>query len=437
MKENKEVYDNRISMLQRKYNKIYLDILKHSNDIERWISIGNRKSGDIRRSLEKLVDKYNQLCEVKTKLKKEYLTENDIFNSLPIGAEKYNLNQINEKINKLYYSAGIENTRQFVEKNRYKKTIDIINDVPGYNKRDTELILEEDNNQEYMAQHDKPIKDSKIRKILQKFKDNLFNFNKTTSKLAAISLAGIIAIFGGATIGESNSNVKTENTKSYTETETHNRDKAFKESLYVETKKEEQPFTDVEIKTKTVSEIYSEKSENKKTIKSDKEEDKKTKSNKEKQKKNNKVTKNNKSNTKHSTASKRSKNKEMLNEGNEIYIINKGERYTEVSDGTGNVGYFNKDSKVKIYNMALVQNNKQGNKNIIIATKPGESWAECAKRKGIKMQDIKKYAQSKDVATCYSLQSEDGKKLYGWVTKDKTNNNQKNNKLEKGRNEGR
>ena len=68
MKENKEVYDNRISMLQRKYNKIYLDILKHSNDIERWISIGNRKSGDIRRSLEKLDDKYNQLCEVKTKL---------------------------------------------------------------------------------------------------------------------------------------------------------------------------------------------------------------------------------------------------------------------------------------------------------------------------------------------------------------------------------
>ena len=126
--------------------------------------------------------------------------------------------------------------------------------MPGYNKRDTELILEEDNNQEYRAQNDKLIKDSKIRKILQKFKDNLFNFNKTTSKLAAISLAGIIAIFGGATIGESNSNVKTENTKSYTETETNNRNKAFKESLYFETKKEEEPFTDVEIKTETVSE---------------------------------------------------------------------------------------------------------------------------------------------------------------------------------------
>ena len=424
MKKNKKYINNKIDKLLKNYDKIYLDVLKHSHDIEKWINSGNRKKGDLKRSLIRLENKYDQLCETEKNLKKEYLMESDILNNIPAGRKKYNLIQIDNKINNLYEDAGIINNRQHNNRdNRYHKTIDIINDVPGFDKRDTNLIIENqvdiENNKKNEQITNMPKKVGRIKKVWQKIKDNVFDIHKTTSKVAAISLAGIIAIFGGSAIGESNWNTKTDEIKSYTDANNEKND--FKDSIYFNASDGQKNKKIVEKETETTTEIPSEAESEKIEVYTINE----TEKSQNKKEKNNNLKSN----------KKEISNKKILSEGKSSYLVKENTKYTAVSDGSGPVGYFDKDSKVKVYNMALVQKEKNGTKRILIYTKPGESWSECAKRKGINIKEIRKYVANKDVEICYSLKSEDGKKLYGWTNKDKIENIQKNSKnIDKERN---
>ncbi len=386
MEKREEKNNNIIDQLQKKYNKTYMDILKHQKDLERWIKAGNRKKGDIRRSLLRLDAKYEQLCLIEKKLKSHWVREEDILKGLPSNIPNYRLSTIKNKNSSLYRYANIEQPIKYNDtiENRYGRNIDIIEDIPSSFK---------------VRNNEKSVK------FIDRVKNKFLKVKKIIGQTTAVGMAGLIAFFGGTTVGETNSNVKVEkNEKAYTETYKGNNE--FKNSLFFNTNNVKVQSVSVKLDTKSVSS---------KKIKEQ---------NKNKKDESTKEGHNKKENNKESKIDKE-KNDNNLDYGSETYEVEKGTKYTSVSDGTGSVGYFSKDMKVKVYNTALVKTDKYGNKTILMATNKNESLNDYIKNNKQKAKEIERYRQSKDVAVCYSLQSVNGKQLFGWVNKDQLKEKQK------------
>ena len=87
--------------------------------------------------------------------------------------------------------------------------------------------------------------------------------------------------------------------------------------------------------------------------------------------------------------------------------------------GEGASGYVLKDTKVNIYNRALVKTDEQGNRCILNLTKAGQTWEDFAKEQGLDYKEFKAYIDNnRSIQEMVSLDDIDGNQL-GWVSKDK------------------
>lgn len=377
---------------EKKFNKIYIDTLKHSKDIEKWIRSGNRKKGDLRRSFERLQIKVKSLMEIYQSTKSE--------------EEKQKLLELKQHLDVLYAlrdkkNEDIQNVPK--EEKQYLKTSDgrLINCIEEINYSEIKIKSKEDDlkrrwnkaienslqrqeehriEKQYLQQF-KEKNERKENIIIKKIKSFFNNQKKLKRRAVASFMAGIIVVFGGITVGKSDSVDNTNSTKSYTELNKTNNN--FKKSLKVKVNNNE-------------------KHENKE-----------------------KITKKLKTKFENKTKIKSNKKVQVKNEIKQLgikdkeYTIKSNTIYTEVSDGSGNMGSFSKDSKVKIYSRALVKNNNNGNKQIVAYTKKGQSWEEYAKEHNMKKDDIKKYFKDNNIEEFVSVYN--GRTLFGWVSSKQLN----------------
>ena len=110
----------------------------------------------------------------------------------------------------------------------------------------------------------------------------------------------------------------------------------------------------------------------------------------------------------------------------EYYIAPSGITYTASSDGSGSVGYFSEDTLVKKYRSALVKTNKDGEKEIIHAPKPGESWSDYAKERNLDLDEI----IEPDCELYTAINEVDGVDC-GWVKFSELRNIEKTEEIEK------
>lgn len=453
------MYDEKSKQLQKQFNKVYIDTIKHCQDIEKWIKSDKRKQSDIRRSLDRLTKKYVSLCELKTELVKNNITEEDALNNIPNYKNMGNLAEIKSKIETLYSSVGLiqpiksmydekielaedilvgVNTepeekikfeyddRDFVigipaendiEKNKQidhdfifnipeeetsKRIKSMYNneklasDISNSKKEDTPLVLEK------MKQKSLIIKvkekfgkiKEKIKNIASDFRNSKKNNPKSKGRLAkrmaALGMALTMGFLGSATVGENMSKSDdTKNNKSYTDTNHENND--FKDSIYNQALKATE-------ETKATVDVI----ENTKNTENVQESAEYQEENNEKQ-----------------------ENKKVIEKENseELFLARANTQYTEVSDGSGNSGYFVKDTKVKVYNRALIKICEDRSKKILKATKVAQTWEQYAEEKGIDYKEFKEYMENNEnIHECVSIQSEDGKTLYGWLSIDELEN---------------
>ena len=419
-----------VEKLKRQFNKLYFDTTKHCQDIEKWIKLGNRKQGDIRRSLNRLDKKYETLCELRTELRKNNIAEQEVLNYISNQKNQVNLAQIKGKMETLYNLAGLEKPRQSM----YGDDIEIVEDIEQkfntepsnqtksmYNDQgfifnipegkresgkriksmsnDVELVNDIQNGEENILplKHKEKSLTTKVKEKFGKVKEKIKNITSgfrnskeenikpkrsLAKRFAALAMASTLAIFGGATIKESMSKADdTKNNKSYTDTNNLKND--FKDSIYI------QALEDTETTKPSVETIQ-----------------------------NNRNTQNVQQSTE--IARKSSNEKENKEDTEDLFLAHSNTKYTEVSDGSGKMGYFTKDTKVKIYNRALVKTAEDGSKQILKATKIGQTWEQFAKENKIDYKEFKQYIENNEnIQECVSVQSEDEKTLYGWLSLDK------------------
>ena len=94
----------KIEKVKKQYYKIYIDTLKHYQDIKKWLDKGSRKQGDIRRSLQRLSNKYDRLYKLKIELEKNKIEPNDI---IPSSRDQENVFRLKGKIEDLYEDTSI------------------------------------------------------------------------------------------------------------------------------------------------------------------------------------------------------------------------------------------------------------------------------------------------------------------------------------------
>lgn len=402
--------NEKIEQLQKQFSKVYLDTTKHCQDIEKWIKSGNRKQGDIRRSLNRLTKKYENLCKLKTELGKNHITEQEALNRVSNYKNQVNLTQIKDKMEALYNLAGLRKPI----KSMYGNEIELITDIPiGTNveaRKQTESMYSDDielindiiddvpNSLKLAKKGSLTVKvKQKFRRIKEKIKNKVSDFKNSKKKntkpkghlakrMAALGMALTMGLFSSVTAGESISKSDdARNNKSYTDTNPEKND--FKDSIYI------QALENTEETKTTIGAI-----ENTKNTESVRESTESVTENNEKQE---------------------SKQEIEKEEAEELFLARANTSYTEVSDGSGNSGYFAKDTKVKVYNRALVKTCEDGNKKILKATKVGQTWEQFAEEKGIDYEEFKAYIENnKNIQECVSIQSEDGKTLYGWLSTD-------------------
>lgn len=352
----------------KKFKQLYINTVKHEQDIRKWIETGTRKKVDIRRSLEGLENKYKELSVLNDEFERKGISELKLFDDI-IKDDKYNLSQYEYRIENLYSLAKIEKR---VKKNSgqsiYGKKIDLVTDIPG--------------NLEMFG-----LVKNKGKAKTKKEKNKYFNFRKLGRRIAAFGMAMIMTIFAGAKVSDSRGHIDEKETNSYSDTNRKNENtkETFKETLYVEVAET--------IKQETES-ITQEETTPKEELKQN--------------------------NTKENNIQviQKEENKEsILGEENNYYIAKAGTKYTEVSDGSGNVGYFSKDTEVEVFNRALVKTDKDGNKRVLEVTRIGQTWREYAEENGLNYDEFKEYMDNnKNIQKCVSLQSSDGKHDYGWVS---------------------
>ncbi len=229
----------------------------------------------------------------------------------------------------------------------------------------------------------------KIKNIASSFKSSRQEKVKPkkhlTKRIAALAMASTMAFFSGITVGESTPKSDTNNNKAYTDTNNVKND--FKDSILI------QALENTEETKTTVDAI-----ENTHNIES--------------------MQKSTKIPEKNSEEQESKEGIEKVDE-EELFLVRANTQYTEVSDGSGNSGYFTKDTKVKIYNRALIKTTEDGSKNILKVTKIGQTWEQFAEEKGIDYKEFKEYIENNEnIQECVSIQSEDGKTLYGWLSTD-------------------
>lgn len=450
--------DEKIKQLQKQFNKLYLDTTKHCRDIEKWIKSGNRKQGDIRRSLNRLTKKYETLCQLRTELRKNNIAEQEVLNHISDNKHRVNLEQIETKMETLYNLAGLSkptksmygNDIEIVEdilpesntkpreeikfryddnelvigvpeeaeietKSMYDNSGFIFNNIPEGKKEtskrmesirdNVELVTDIQNREKDMSLFslEEPKEKSltikvkeKFGKVKEKIKNIASDFKNSKQervkpkkhvmkRFATLVMASTIAFFGSVTAGENTSKDDTKNNKSYTDINNAKND--FKDSIFI------QALKNIEETKTTVDDI-----ENIKNIESVQKSTEILEKNKEEQ-----------------------ENKEVIEkeETEEVFLAHANTKYTEVSDGSGNSGYFTRDTKVKIYNRALIKTGEDGSKKILKVTKIGQTWEQFAKEKEINYEDFKDYIENNEnIQECVSIQSEDGKTLYGWLSID-------------------
>lgn len=450
--------NEKIKQLQKQFNKLYLDTTKHCRDIEKWIKSGNRKQGDIRRSLNRLTKKYETLCQLRTELRKNNIAEQEVLNHISDNKHRVNLEQIETKMETLYNLAGLSkpiksmygNDIEIVEdilpesntkpreqikfryddnelvigvpeeaeietKSMYDNSGFIFNNIPEGKKEtskrmesihdNVELVTDIQNREKDMSLFslEEPKEKSltikvkeKFGKVKEKIKNITSDFKNSRQermkpkkhlmkRFATLVMASTIAFFGSVTAGENTSKDDTKNNKSYTDINNAKND--FKDSIFI------QALKNIEETKTTVDDI-----ENIKNIESVQKSTEILEKNKEEQ-----------------------ENKEVIEkeETEEVFLAHANTKYTEVSDGSGNSGYFTRDTKVKIYNRALIKTGEDGSKKILKVTKIGQTWEQFAKEKEINYEDFKEYIENnKNIQECVSIQSEDGKTLYGWLSID-------------------
>lgn len=436
--------DEKVEQLQKQFHKLYFDTTKHCQDIEKWIKYDNRKQGDIRRSLNRLTKKYESLYELKTELGKNNITEQEALNYISNDKNRVNLAQIKDRVEALYNLAGLrkpikpiydgvdlaeeitaelnmESSKQTkspyvdsgfvfnIPKDRREPenqikfsyddsdliisapveteikpmesisdNIDLVTGVQN-NKEDMPLFSLEKSREKSLTTKVKEkfgrVKE-KIRNIASDFRNSKKNNTKSkgglAKRFAALSMALTMGLFSSTTVGESTSKSEdANNNKSYTDINKVKND--FKDSIYMQALKATE-------ETKTTVDVI-ENTENTESVQ---------------------------------------ESTESLEENDEeLFLVHANTKYTEVSDGSGNSGYFAKDTKVKDYNRALIKTCEDGSKKILEATKVGQTWEQFAEEKGIDKEEFKVYIENNEnIQECVSIQSEDGKTLYGWVSID-------------------
>lgn len=363
--------------LKSQFKKVYLDTLKHEEDIERWIKAGKRKKGDIRRSIQRLETKYQTLCDLKRKLGKNRVKGIQI-----VLNKEINLRMIREKIDELYDLSGIKPKKEADEKDGIK--IELVSDIPG----NEDLIFDRE-----IIENDKIGLFGYISEKFNKIKNKIKEYRKQKKKnkkpgkirkLTAIVVAGAIALFSGTTVGEPNGSVKENNNgNAYVDT-TRDNNNSFKESIYVEAMQEnetrsiEQEPTEIETEKTRPTQIEEKIEET--TTQNELEEN---------------------------------------DFEDDIFVVKAGTKYTEVSDGSGNIGYFSNDNRVSVYCRAAIKTDEYGNRSII-ATKAKQTWKDFATENNIDYDEFKEYLENNpNVQEMVALDSEDGKREYGWVSIDK------------------
>lgn len=368
LKDGTSMRQEAIEKRIKRFKQLYIDTDKHEQDVRKWIESGTRKKADIRRSLEGLDSKYQELVSLNDEFERKGISELKLFSEVS-KSDKYVLVQLKDRIIELYDSAGIERKQINNKSNIYGKDIDLVTDIPG--------------NIEMLGIESKRKNSSKKRK--EKIR-NFFNSKKLGRRMVSLLMAMSMAIFAGSELGDSKGHIDEKESNPYTDTNRENEKEkeSFRETLYVQATEIMKQETIAQEETRSTEQLK--QSEMKKEIVQTSE-----------------------------------KQEEILAEDkeNKDYLAKANTRYTEASDGTGNVGYFSKDTEVKVYNRALVKTDKDGNKKILETTKIGQTWEEYANENGIDYNEFRKYMNNNEnIQKCISLQSIDGTKLYGWVLED-------------------
>ena len=194
-KDGSTMKEEEIIKKEKRFKKLYIDTVKHEQDIRKWIASGKRKKGDIRRSIEGLENKYLEIKKLNDEFVKKGLYDSKFCKEISIE-ERYNLVKVENSINELYSLAKIErkNTNLNNRQNLYGKDIDLVTDIPD-NSEMLGLVERSSNNK------------------LKKEKKNFFNFKKVARRVATFAMAMIMTAY----------------TDTNRKTETEN----FKDSLYV------------------------------------------------------------------------------------------------------------------------------------------------------------------------------------------------------------
>lgn len=431
--------EEKVKKLKEQYKKTYLDTVKHANDIEKWIDSGRRKQGDIRRSLQRLDSKYQSLLEIKKELINQNSNEHNYFNKIENELEfnkfedqlsqktEITMNQIKEKIQDLYKSAKIQQPRRYNKPSEgYYNNIELVTDIPG---NENALYYLEKRKRFLTRKNERHIrKRLNIKElIIDKYYDIKYRFSRTrknkkeenakykkVGKISALLMAGTLAIFGGTTVGESDANTikESNNDKSYVDT---NKENNFKKSLYVQALEETSTKNNVEETTipSTVQETTIKTNVPEETWSTQATVAQSTTKPTDLEKENNF----NKNTSKEQKVQNQQENKnvDVKESLDDVYILKANTEYTENSLGEGATGQVFKDTKVKIYNRALIIIDEQGNKSILYVTNPGEKWEDYAKRHGQTYEEFKRNFENPNNQEMVSLDSEDGESSYGWV----------------------
>ena len=222
MKNNNRIYDKRLTLADiyilkdgrrikreaiikkdKRFKKLYIDTAKHEQDIRRWIKDGIRKKGDIRRSLEGLESKYQELRTIN-----DELTEITYFNNFR-KTEQKNMIQLNKNIEELFAREQIERknapNKEKEQKNNENKNVELISDI-------------------------------KAGHANKKEKKKFFDLKKIGKRVATFAIAVLMTAFSGVRAGEKNNEkrIDTNEKNSYTDVNKEIEKESFRRNLYVD-----------------------------------------------------------------------------------------------------------------------------------------------------------------------------------------------------------
>lgn len=247
----------------------------------------------------------------------------------------------------------------------------------------------------------------------EKNKKEVNSIYKKVGRMATVLMAGTLALFGGTTVGESDADTikKSNNDKSYVDI--NKVENNFKKSLYVQALEEETTIPSTVQETTIITNRPEETWSTQATFAQ-------TATKPTELKKENKTNKNQSIDEQDKTQNQKNdliiKNKETADD---LYVLKANTKYTENSLGEGASGYVLKDTKVNIYNRALIKMDKNGNRSILNVTKVGQTWEDFAREQGIDYKEFRVYIDNnRSIQEMVSLDAVNGDQL-GWVSKDK------------------